>query len=114
MKNENYNNIIKAFKQINALVIGDIILDEYFVSKENGQSPEANVKKYKVENHFYKIGGAGNVAVNLKSLNINTCLFGQIGEDNNGEILKNLLKDIIFIVIILLKIQILLLQQKHV
>ena len=74
MKKENYNNIIKEFKQINALVIGDIILDEYFLSNENGTSPEANVKKYKVENHFYKIGGAGNVAVNLKSLNINNMI----------------------------------------
>ena len=92
MKNIKYKNILKEIQRTKALVIGDIILDEYFISKEDGKSPEANVQKYKVENHFYKIGGAGNVALNLKSLDVETYLMGQIGIDENGLILKKLLK----------------------
>ena len=91
-----HKNILKEIQRTKALVIGDIILDEYFISKEDGKSPEANVQKYKVENHFYKIGGAGNVALNLKSLDIETYLMGQIGIDENGLILKNLLKKICY------------------
>jgi rfaE bifunctional protein kinase chain/domain len=76
------------------LVIGDIMLDEYIVGPANRLSPEAPVPVVSVKEHFCTLGGAANVANNLKSLGEDVLLIGAIGEDNNGKILiENLDKE---------------------
>ena len=75
------------------LVIGDIMLDKYISGVAKRISPEAPVPIINVNENFNKIGGAGNVALNLLSLGIKTVLIGEIGSDNSGEILKDLFRD---------------------
>ena len=49
------------------LVVGDIILDEYLSGIIDRISPEAPVPVVHVKNTRYKLGGAANVASNLKA-----------------------------------------------
>ena len=74
------------------LVLGDIILDIWIKGNYNRRSPEAPVKILDEMLEFKNLGGAANVAANLKNLNNKVKLFGAIGNDDNGEILINLLK----------------------
>ena len=75
-----------------AIVIGDIMLDTYLFGDSSRKSPEAPVNIVNVEKKENKIGGAGNVACNLKSLGFKTFLFGFIGNDENGKTINSILK----------------------
>ena len=75
------------------LVIGDIMLDHYIIGNVERLSPEAPVPIVNVNDNIYKIGGAGNVALNLSNLGIHTFIVGEIGNDYSAEVLKDLFKD---------------------
>lgn len=67
------------------LVAGDIILDRYITGSTNRISPEAPVPVVKIEEEFFTLGGAANVANNLINLNGEIKLIGVIGKDNNAD-----------------------------
>ena len=69
-------------------VIGDIILDKYVIGEVDRISPEAPVPIIKESEIFYRLGGAANVAANLATLGKSTNLFGIIGYDQEGKLLK--------------------------
>ena len=73
------------------LVIGDIMLDSYWSGNTSRISPEAPIPILNINKVEHKIGGAGNVAVNLKALGADTHLIGIIGDDENGKIITKLL-----------------------
>jgi len=72
------------------LVIGDLMLDQYIFGNVDRISPEAPVPILKKNNQIDRIGGAGNVALNLSGLGIKTVLVGEIGNDNAGDRLSDL------------------------
>ncbi len=82
--------IIKKFERKKVLVIGDVILDRYIWGDVDRISPEAPVPVIKVESETYRIGGAGNVATNIKSLGGDVIFLSIIGNDNAGMKLKEL------------------------
>ncbi len=84
---------LKEIQQKTAIVIGDIMLDSYLFGDASRNSPEAPVKIMNVKQKKYKIGGAGNVACNLKKLGVNTLLFGLIGNDRKGNKIISILKE---------------------
>lgn len=91
MKTQNFtklNNIISNFKNVNVLVIGDIILDEFIWGDVSRISPEAPVPVVWVKRESFMPGGASNVANNLRSLGARAYLAGVIGSDERGVILK--------------------------
>lgn len=73
--------------EVNALVIGDLMLDEYLWGKAERISPEAPVQVLDVTREEIRIGGAGNVANNLVSLGCRVTVASVIGGDENGTIL---------------------------
>jgi len=75
------------------LVIGDLMLDQYIFGDVDRISPEAPVPVIKKNKHHNRIGGAGNVALNLQGLGIKPILVGNIGNDGNGKILSSLIKE---------------------
>lgn len=83
------NKLFNQNKKI--LVIGDIMLDIYHTGKTDRISPEAPVPVLSVTKTTNKLGGAANVANNISSLGANLELYGYIGDDHNGDILKDLL-----------------------
>ena len=78
------------FNELRILVIGDVMLDAYVMGKVNRISPEAPVPIVSLENEDARIGGAGNVALNLLALGAKPIICGVIGEDSSGDKLLNL------------------------
>jgi len=96
MMNQNncLEEILKGFSLKNILVIGDLLLDGYFWGKTERISPEAPVPIVEVSRTNFNPGGAGNVALNLAKLGSKVSVLGIIGNDENGNTLLNLLKNI--------------------
>ena len=78
------------FKNKKIVVLGDIILDHFIYGISNRISPEAPVPIVGVESEKYRMGGAANVAHNIKKLGAECTLFGSIGDDKSGEKVVNL------------------------
>ena len=94
MKQANKDIIINKFNSKGkwALVIGDVMLDKYIFGEVNRTSPEAPVPVVEKKSESFRMGGAANVAANLIGLGIKTILSGVVGNDQNGEALKRLIK----------------------
>ncbi len=86
----NYKDLFDKFNGLRILVIGDVMLDAYVMGKVNRISPEAPVPIVSLENEDARIGGAGNVALNLLALGAKPIICGLIGEDSSGDKLLNL------------------------
>tara|TARA_B100001027_G_scaffold91196_1_gene62598 strand:- start:1818 stop:3296 length:1479 start_codon:yes stop_codon:yes gene_type:complete len=82
---------MSLFKKSKILIIGDAMLDKYYLGSTERISPEAPVPVLKVESEILKPGGAANVASNISSLGQDTTLIANIGIDTNGKILKKLI-----------------------
>jgi rfaE bifunctional protein kinase chain/domain len=66
------------------LVLGDVMLDEFVWGRVSRISPEAPVPVVAVESKSDHVGGAGNVAVNVRSLGGEAVLAGVVGKDAAG------------------------------
>ena len=78
----------------NFFVIGDLMLDQYHVGSVSRVSPEAPVQILDVEESYYTLGGAANVACNLIDLGSDSRvrLMGAVGNDDNGSKILRMLK----------------------
>lgn len=85
------DNILKGFADKKILVLGDIMLDHYIWGRVERISPEAPVPVLDVQKEEYRLGGAANVALNLKALGAGVYLCGVVGKDEAGERIKQLL-----------------------
>lgn len=81
------------FGSARIIVIGDVMLDRYWSGQASRISPEAPVPVVKVKSVEDRIGGAGNVALNIAKLGGKVILLGIVGDDAESEILKQLLED---------------------
>lgn len=88
-----FKELFVNIEQLKVGIIGDVMLDTYMWGNVDRISPEAPVPIVSLKNKEYRIGGAGNVALNCISLKANTCLFSVIGNDDDGKILINLLNE---------------------
>jgi len=92
-----------SFKKLNSLknnfsgkrvaVIGDLMLDCYFWGGVSRVSPEAPVPVVEVDEEFFRFGGAMNVAYNILKLGGTPFPIGVIGNDNEGKIIRTLMKE---------------------
>lgn len=83
--------IIEADCQI--VLVGDVMLDVYINGHVSRVSPEAPVPVLKVHGKEHKVGGAGNVALNLVELGADVKFYSAIGNDENGDTLQKLLEN---------------------
>ena len=81
------------FNSARIIVIGDVMLDRYWSGQALRISPEAPVPVFKVKAVEDRVGGAGNVALNIAKLGGKVTLLGVVGDDAEGEILKQLLEE---------------------
>lgn len=93
MQNTNWNKIFNSFRQLNALVIGDVMVDNYMWGKVNRISPEAPVPVVSVEKKESRLGGAANVALNIQALGATPVMCSMVGDDVHGNLFFNLLKE---------------------
>jgi D-beta-D-heptose 7-phosphate kinase / D-beta-D-heptose 1-phosphate adenosyltransferase len=83
---------IPSFEKAKILVVGDVMLDRYWHGDVARISPEAPVPVVHVKKCEERIGGAGNVALNIRSLGGHAILLGLVGEDDIAKSLEKLLK----------------------
>lgn len=82
---------IEGWDRVRVLVIGDVMLDEYIFGDVTRLSPEAPVPVVKEQRREYRLGGAANVALNLKQLGAQVTLVGAVGLDKEGDVLMHML-----------------------
>ena len=80
------------FSDSKILVIGDLMLDIFYYGKSFRESPEAPVPVIEDADSQNILGGALNVANNIKNLGGNVCIIGMLGEDKEAQIINDLLE----------------------
>jgi len=93
MHGNDYSHVFAAFSSLKVMVVGDVMLDSYLFGKVDRISPEAPVPIVTVQRRLNRLGGAANVALNLKALGAQPLLCSVIGGDNRGNDLLQLLSE---------------------
>lgn len=83
---------LQALSHPRILVLGDLILDLYVQGEVRRISPEAPIPVFEGGQRTFRLGGAGNVAANLKALEAEVAVAGLIGADEEGARLQTLLR----------------------
>jgi rfaE bifunctional protein kinase chain/domain len=86
-----FQQLFQDFTQIRVAVLGDVMLDTYWWGQVDRISPEAPVPVVALNKKEYRIGGAGNVALNTASLGAQTTMISIIGDDADGAMLTDML-----------------------
>ena len=76
------------------VVVGDVMIDEWIWGDVSRISPEAPVPVVAVREHTFTLGGAGNVANNLRALGAQVAFVGGVGADAEGDRVRELLGEI--------------------
>lgn len=84
----------EAFNKLNVLIIGDVMIDAYMWGNVSRISPEAPVPIVSVNTKENRLGGAANVALNVKAMGGNPILCSVIGDDEGSKVFIDLLKNI--------------------
>jgi D-beta-D-heptose 7-phosphate kinase/D-beta-D-heptose 1-phosphate adenosyltransferase len=85
------SSALAAIRPKSILVVGDLILDCYTFGQSKRISPEAPVPVVLIDREEARIGGAGNVALNLASMGMRPRIVGRVGDDPAGQQLMSLL-----------------------
>lgn len=88
-----FEQLFHSFNNYHIAVVGDIMLDTYWWGSTSRISPEAPVPVVALKNREYRIGGAGNVALNLASLGASVSMHTVTGADEDGILLTRLIHD---------------------
>jgi D-glycero-beta-D-manno-heptose-7-phosphate kinase len=82
---------IDNFSSATVLIVGDVMLDQFVVGQVNRISPEAPVPVVEYDHDDYRVGGAANVANNVRALGGRVELVGLSGSDGAAHRLRHLL-----------------------
>ena len=80
--------VVDRFAGRKVLVLGDLMLDRYLWGRVDRISPEAPVPVVEIEKETFALGGAGNVAANLRALGARPVLVSVVGDDPDGRQLR--------------------------
>lgn len=85
-----FDKLFDSFNELRVAVIGDVMLDTYWWGKVDRISPEAPVPIVAVSKREERIGGAGNVALNVQALGATVSVITVVGKDAEAGMLVNL------------------------
>lgn len=88
-----YTNLFESFKDLNVLIIGDVMVDAYIWGSVSRISPEAPVPIVSVNKRESRLGGAANVARNIRAMGANPILCTVVGDDPRGLEFRQLLEE---------------------
>ena len=91
---DNFQHIFRKFSSFKIGVIGDVMLDTYIWGEVDRISPEAPVPIVALKKKDFRVGGAGNVALNLGSLGAQPFIISITGDDSDGEQLAAMWSDV--------------------
>jgi len=86
--------LLSRLGQVQVMVVGDLMLDEYLWGRTDRISPEAPVAVVDVTRQDLRLGGAGNVIHNLITLGCRVEVASVIGDDADGRTLRELLSEL--------------------
>lgn len=87
---EDFQHLFKKISSIKVGIIGDVMLDTYMWGDVERISPEAPVPIVSLKNKDHRIGGAGNVALNVQSLGAKAFVLSVTGDDDDADKLNSL------------------------
>lgn len=90
MHSEAIQDLFSKFDSLHVVVVGDVMLDKYWWGDIERISPEAPVPIVALHHEESRLGGAANVALNLKALGAKVSIASVIGDDANGILLASL------------------------
>lgn len=93
MNTEQLESIFDDFNKKRVLIVGDVMVDSYIIGKVDRVSPEAPVPVVDVARFENRLGGAGNVALNIKAMGATPILCSVIGTDKEGEDLITIMRE---------------------
>jgi rfaE bifunctional protein kinase chain/domain len=93
MNRQELQRIFEYFRSLRILIIGDVMVDSYVFGKVDRISPEAPVPVVRVTGKEKRLGGAANVARNIKALGATPILAGSLGNDADGDAFLRLMAD---------------------
>jgi D-beta-D-heptose 7-phosphate kinase/D-beta-D-heptose 1-phosphate adenosyltransferase len=85
---ERAQTLLGTFPSLSVLVVGDVMLDEFVIGKVHRISPEAPVPVVGFERARHRLGGAANVAYNVRTLGARVDLVGVVGNDAAAGVLN--------------------------
>lgn len=91
---QNLKDRINALPSINALVVGDLILDRYVWGSVDRISPEAPIQILDVDQEEKRLGGAANVCQNLISLDNDVRVLSWVGDDSPGDTMRGMMEEL--------------------
>jgi rfaE bifunctional protein kinase chain/domain len=91
-KEINYKKLFDSFNRLNVMVIGDVMVDSYLWGKVERISPEAPIPIVALRRREHRMGGAANVAMNIRAMGAKPILCSVIGTDDKGDIFLELMK----------------------
>ena len=91
-KESKYATLFEDFNRLSIMIIGDVMVDAYLWGKVERISPEAPIPIVALRKRENRMGGAANVAMNIKSMGARPVLCSVIGDDDKGGIFLNLLR----------------------
>ena len=80
----NVQQALDACHQLKVLVVGDVMVDAYYIGDVRRVSPEAPVPVVDIKRRDRRLGGAGNVVLNLLALGARVELASAVGADESG------------------------------
>ncbi len=93
MKKDNIEQVFSKFSELNVLIIGDAMVDNYLWGKVDRISPEAPIPIVTVTKQENRLGGAGNVSLNIQAFGATPTLISIIGDDEKGRIFTELMNE---------------------
>lgn len=89
---KNISQIFTDFNNQKVLIVGDVMIDSYIFGKVDRISPEAPVPVVAVKERVDRLGGAANVALNIKAMGAKPILCTVIGKDMKSNTFLDLMK----------------------
>ncbi|NWJ50629.1 MAG: D-glycero-beta-D-manno-heptose-7-phosphate kinase [Bacteroidetes bacterium] len=93
LSNHTISGLFNAFNDLKVLIVGDVMIDANLFGKVERISPEAPVPIVLIENRKSLLGGAANVALNIKSMGAIPIMCSIIGTDTRGDEFLQLMED---------------------
>src|SRR3954467_12210195 len=93
MNKTELEQLFDRMDQLHVVIVGDVMLDNYWWGEVERISPEAPVPIVALQKRESRVGGAANVALNCRALGARVSLCTVIGEDAEGDALLRLAEE---------------------
>ncbi len=91
------HRLFDSMHDLRVLVIGDVMIDAYYWGKVERISPEAPVPVVQITKREHRLGGAANVALNVKALGATPIICAVTGNDEKGQLFDSLCREAGFV-----------------